>query len=95
MAFFSSDAETRKPVGRDIMNKADEEHHVAKVLIAEPEGMDGSEDHYDAKFTVLAEKGVPPAAEEAMVATSHGKGDSQDLAAHKTKSRASKKPSGN
>jgi hypothetical protein len=37
------------------MNEADEEHHVAKVLIAEIEGMDGREDHYDAEFTVLAE----------------------------------------
>ena len=45
----------RKPVGKDILNEADEEHHVAKVLIAELEGMDGREDHYDAKFTVLAE----------------------------------------
>lgn len=103
----------RKPVGKDTMNEADEEHHVAKVLIAELEGMDGREDHYDAKFTVLAENvrhhikeeenevfpkakdstidfqalglamvqlkekllahGVPAAAEEAMVAASHGK----------------------
>jgi len=39
----------------DVMNEADEEHHVAKVLIAELEQMDGSESHYDAKFTVLAE----------------------------------------
>ena len=38
-----------------IMEEADEEHHVAKVLIAELEGMNGSESHYDAKFTVLAE----------------------------------------
>lgn len=45
----------RKPVGKDIMNEADEEHHVAKVLIAELEEMDGSESHYDAKFTVLSE----------------------------------------
>jgi len=45
----------RKPVGKDIMNEADEEHHVAKVLIAELEEMDGREGHYDAKFTVLAE----------------------------------------
>jgi hypothetical protein len=37
------------------MNEADEEHHVAKVLIAELEDMDGRGDHYDAKFTVLAE----------------------------------------
>lgn len=38
-----------------LMEEADEEHHVAKVLIAELEGMDGSESHYDAKFTVLVE----------------------------------------
>ena len=38
-----------------IMEEADEEHHVAKVLIAELEGMNGGEGHYDAKFTVLAE----------------------------------------
>jgi hemerythrin superfamily protein len=115
----------RKPVGKDIMNEADEEHHVAKVLIAELESMDGREDHYDAKFTVLAEnvrhhikeeenevfpkakdaaidfealskamlqrkemllaEGVPPAAEDAMVAASHGKGDSPARAAQKTK----------
>lgn len=45
----------RKSVGSDIMNEADEEHHVAKVLIAELAEMDGHEDHYDAKFTVLSE----------------------------------------
>ena len=118
----------RRPVGNDIMNEADEEHHVAKVLIAELEGMDGREDHYDAKFAVLAEnvrhhikeeenevfpkakdatidfealskamsqrkemllvKGVPLAAEDTMVAASHGKGDSPAHAAQKTKSRA-------
>ncbi len=38
-----------------IMDEADEEHHVAKVLIAELELMTGNEEHYDAKFTVLAE----------------------------------------
>jgi len=37
------------------MNEADEEHHVAKMLIAELAKMSGKEDHYDAKFTVLAE----------------------------------------
>ncbi len=37
------------------MEEADEEHHVAKVLIAELKGMNGTESHYDAKFTVLAE----------------------------------------
>jgi Hemerythrin HHE cation binding domain len=45
----------RKPVGKDIMNEADEEHHVAKLLIAELDTMDGAESHFDAKFTVLAE----------------------------------------
>jgi hypothetical protein len=39
----------------DIMNEADEEHHVAKLLIGELDQMDGSEDHWEAKFTVLAE----------------------------------------
>ena len=38
-----------------LMDEADEEHHVAKVLIAELELMSGDEEHYDAKFTVLAE----------------------------------------
>ena len=38
-----------------IMEEADEEHHVAKVLMAELEAMNGGESHYDAKFTVLAE----------------------------------------
>ncbi|HUQ70290.1 MAG TPA: hemerythrin domain-containing protein [Planctomycetaceae bacterium] len=48
-------AAVRKAVGKEIMNEADEEHHVAKLLIAELESMDGSESHYDAKFLVLAE----------------------------------------
>ena len=38
-----------------IMDEADEEHHVAKVLIAELEKMRGDEDHGEAKFKVLAE----------------------------------------
>jgi hypothetical protein len=45
----------RKPVGKEVMNEADEEHHVAKLLIAELDAMDGSESHFDAKFLVLAE----------------------------------------
>ena len=45
----------RAHVGRDIMNEADEEHHVAKVLIAELDAVDAKNDHRDAKFTVLAE----------------------------------------
>ena len=38
-----------------IMDEADEEHHVAKILIAELEQMQGDEDHWEAKFKVLAE----------------------------------------
>jgi rRNA-processing protein FCF1 len=38
-----------------IMEEADEEHHVAKVLIAELEKMSGHEGHWEAKFTVLSE----------------------------------------
>ena len=45
----------RRRVGKDVMNEADEEHHVAKLLIAELEKMDGRSDHFDAKFSVLAE----------------------------------------
>jgi hemerythrin HHE cation binding domain-containing protein len=45
----------RKQVGRDLMNEADEEHHVARVLIAELDSQRRSDDHRDAKFTVLAE----------------------------------------
>ena len=45
----------RAKVGKEVMNEADEEHHVAKLLIAELDAMDGSESHFDAKFTVLAE----------------------------------------
>jgi len=45
----------RKKVGKDIMNEADEEHHVAKLLIAELEDLNGRGDHYDAKFKVLSE----------------------------------------
>ena len=38
-------ARVRRQVGKDIMNEADEEHHVAKLLIAELESMGGSESH--------------------------------------------------
>src|SRR3954452_5146332 len=57
----------RKPVGKEIMNEADEEHHVAKLLIAELDAMDGSESHFDAKFRVLAEN-VRHHIEEAVLA---------------------------
>ena len=45
----------RKHVGKDLMNEADEEHHVARVLIAELELTGRENDHRDAKFTVLSE----------------------------------------
>jgi hemerythrin-like domain-containing protein len=44
----------RKKLEKDIMNEADEEHHVARVLIAELDRGRGG-DHREAKFTVLAE----------------------------------------
>jgi hypothetical protein len=37
------------------MNEADEEHHVAKVLIAELDIVTDKNDHQGAKFTVLSE----------------------------------------
>ena len=45
----------RAHVGNDLMNEADEEHHVAKVLIAELDASGKENDHRDAKFTVLSE----------------------------------------
>lgn len=45
----------RKHLEKDLMNEADEEHHVARVLVAELENGGRSNDHRDAKFTVLAE----------------------------------------
>jgi hypothetical protein len=45
----------RKKLEKDVMNEADEEHHVARVLIAELDRDGRGDDHRDAKFTVLAE----------------------------------------
>ena len=45
----------REQLKSAVMNEADEEHHVAKVLIAELDAMNSDNDHFDAKFTVLAE----------------------------------------
>lgn len=39
----------------NIMNEAEEEHHVAKVLIAELDQMEEADEHFEAKFIVLAE----------------------------------------
>jgi len=44
----------RKHVGKDLMNDADEEHHVARVLIAELDA-NAAPGHRHAKFTVLPE----------------------------------------
>jgi hypothetical protein len=45
----------REQLKNSVMNEADEEHHVAKVLIAELDASTEHNDHFDAKFTVLAE----------------------------------------
>ena len=45
----------RAHVGSELMNEADEEHHVAKVLIAELDRDGRKNDHYEAKFAVLSE----------------------------------------
>lgn len=37
------------------LDEADEEHHVAKILVAELDSMKSNDDHFDAKFKVLAE----------------------------------------
>jgi hemerythrin superfamily protein len=39
----------------ELMNEADEEHRVAKTVIEALEDLDPSDEHYCAKFTVLAE----------------------------------------
>src|SRR5579872_3076208 len=45
----------RAHVGSKLMNEADEERHIAKLLIAELDGRGRNSDHRDAKFTVLSE----------------------------------------
>jgi len=45
----------RKTGGDGLIEEADEEHHVAKLLIAELELMTGDEENFQAKFQVLAE----------------------------------------
>jgi len=67
----------RAHVGKDLMNEADEEHHVARVLIAELDATGRQNDHRHAKFKVLAEsvrhhikeeeKGVLPKAKELKI----------------------------
>jgi len=45
----------RPHVGAEQMNESDEEHHVARVLVAELDAHAGDSGHLDAKFTVLME----------------------------------------
>ena len=45
----------RKHSDEDIVDEAEEEHHVAKLLIAELSTMTPSDKRYDAKFTVLSD----------------------------------------
>lgn len=45
----------RGQVETDVMNEADEEHHVVRVLIAELDHDGRGDDHRDAKFKVLSE----------------------------------------
>ncbi len=39
----------------DLLDEAEEEHHVAKIVLSELENMSPDDEHYAAKFTVLAE----------------------------------------
>lgn len=39
----------------DLVDEAEEEHHVAKMVLSELENMSPDDEHYAAKFTVLAE----------------------------------------
>lgn len=49
------DKETSEKEAHDIYLEAEEEHHVAHMLIAELDGMPDDHEHFEAKFTVLAE----------------------------------------
>src|ERR1051326_7920283 len=40
---------------KELMNEADEEHHLVRIAIAELDQMDDSDERFEAKFTVLAE----------------------------------------
>lgn len=69
----------RAVVDVEYMDEADEEHHVAKILVAELDGMQGNEDHFDAKFKVLAESLRHHIKEEEGNIFSEAKGSSLDL----------------
>ncbi len=46
---------SEEEVIENIMDEADTEHHVAKVIMAELAAMKPTDDHYDAKVTILCE----------------------------------------
>ena len=71
----------RKEVGSDLMNEADEEHHVARVLIAELDRDGRGDDHRHAKFTVLAESVRHHIKEEEGEVLPKAKGIEMDLEA--------------
>src|SRR5690349_11020038 len=84
----------RKHVGSDIMNEADEEHHVARALIAELDRNRRGGDHRESKFPLLAERAphrmkeeetemLPKDAEHSMVTQARGTGDSPAAASRK------------
>ena len=67
------------------MNEADEEHQVARMLIAELDA-NAAPDHRFAKFTVLKDlkqNGIPADGEHAMVVKANGKGDSPAAASRR------------
>ena len=80
----------RAKIGKEIMNEADEEHHVAKLLIAELDVMDGSESHFDAKFHVLSENVRHHIEEEEGEMLPKAKGVKLDFAALAEKMRRRK-----
>ena len=49
------DQELKAKESHDLFLEAEEEHHVAHVLIAELDAMPDDHEHFEAKFTVLAE----------------------------------------
>ena len=40
---------------KELMNEADEEHHMVRIAIAELDKMDDNDERFEAKFTVLSE----------------------------------------
>ncbi|HEY9679309.1 MAG TPA: hemerythrin domain-containing protein [Drouetiella sp.] len=63
----------------DMMDEADTEHHVVKFLLAELRGMEPTDDHYDAKVTVLCELVKHHVAEEEEDIFEKLKNSKQDL----------------